>query len=145
MKLSIITALLIFLMGFNFTANASTLLVCDSGLPDGGSGVWNYKSYDLDLDDGCETISINEFNSGKIFLRITGNQIRYYRCGGNKCYYCPEHDTDAIDFKGFAISDNILTVYYEDYDGDDCIPKMVLEKASESDIDGAIEDCDYDY
>ncbi len=103
-------------------------------------GIWKLKSYDDDDGSGCGTFNMSG-EDYSIFVKVTGDEVRFYLCNGDICSYCSDDDGDIDEIVDYSLSGDILTTYFDN--DTDCRDKQVYEKASSSDIENSEEDCSY--
>ncbi len=129
----------------------------DNGGGGGGGGdyvgVWEFVSQTrYDEEDGCETMDFDEVPFSA-YAKLTSTAISLYisipDVGTVTC--AEESDTFTVsgntitDSEGddatYSISGNTLTISQGTEQG--CVEQMVFTRASDSDIAGAVEDCQY--
>lgn len=127
LKRSLILCLLLIGLAVNIGSGDGS----DSDDQQNVNGIWKYKNMTL-----CNGFSYDYKDE---YLEISDDLIRSYRCADGKCYYCSDWDeelTAQLDTSNLAVNGEIMTITVED-----SCTVMTLERASESDIDGAEDNC----
>jgi len=117
-------------------------------------GVWEIVSKtEYDDVDGCITEDFDDMGIGmKAYIKITATSAQPYLTTPDKETFTCESESISVSVSGntitinngevatYSISGNTFTIYEDTVEG--CAEKIFFTRASESDIENAIEDCD---
>lgn len=119
------------------------LVSCSDGGGGGGdnniNGVWQCMSLDV-----CDGLSHTYYTDR--YVEITDGGLRTYQCyrgTGSVCYYCPEYDgawSGSLDTGNISVHEETMTLTVNNHKT--CPMTMTLERASQTDIQNVLENCD---